>query len=247
MGFEHERLLLAAETGASEAELRLRGDIYLSRVFLLRDAPMLRAGARRDERAGADPAVRLGPEDRRADQQGEHARRPQAAARPGAPGRQAGARVDDRHVEPQPQAPERGPDAAHRVAAVLPRGARNADAGAARPRRAGAAHHVEAEGSQPGRCRTARDAGSDPALGRRRRSSACVPAARCSIPTRAPSSCSAPAPQQRHALPPSGEGATPLAAEVKSFVDATSRLDEGPGLRQPQGDRGVAPKARATT
>jgi C4-dicarboxylate-specific signal transduction histidine kinase len=41
MGFEHERLLLAAETGASEAELRLRGDIYLSRVFLLRDAPML--------------------------------------------------------------------------------------------------------------------------------------------------------------------------------------------------------------
>ncbi|WP_374331309.1 sensor histidine kinase [Aestuariivirga sp.] len=41
MGFEHERLLLAAETGASEAEIRLRGDIYLSRVFLLRDAPML--------------------------------------------------------------------------------------------------------------------------------------------------------------------------------------------------------------
>jgi C4-dicarboxylate-specific signal transduction histidine kinase len=41
MGFEHERLLLAAETGQSEAELRLRGDIYLSRVFLLRDAPML--------------------------------------------------------------------------------------------------------------------------------------------------------------------------------------------------------------
>ena len=41
MGFEHERLLLAVETGASEAELRLRGDIYLSRIFLLRDAPML--------------------------------------------------------------------------------------------------------------------------------------------------------------------------------------------------------------
>lgn len=41
MGFEHQRLLLAAETGASEAELRLRGDLYLSRVFLLRDAPML--------------------------------------------------------------------------------------------------------------------------------------------------------------------------------------------------------------
>ena len=41
MGFEHQRLLLAAETGASEDELRLRGDLYLSRVFLLRDAPML--------------------------------------------------------------------------------------------------------------------------------------------------------------------------------------------------------------
>ena len=41
MGFENQRLLLAAETGASQAELRLRGDIYLSRVFLLRDAPML--------------------------------------------------------------------------------------------------------------------------------------------------------------------------------------------------------------
>ena len=41
MGFEHQRLLLAAETGASEEELRLRGDLYLSRVFLLRDAPML--------------------------------------------------------------------------------------------------------------------------------------------------------------------------------------------------------------
>lgn len=41
MGFEHQRLLLAAETGVSEAELRLRADLYLSRVFLLRDAPML--------------------------------------------------------------------------------------------------------------------------------------------------------------------------------------------------------------
>jgi C4-dicarboxylate-specific signal transduction histidine kinase len=41
MGFEHQRLVLAAETGASEEELRLRGDLYLSRVFLLRDAPML--------------------------------------------------------------------------------------------------------------------------------------------------------------------------------------------------------------
>jgi len=47
MGFEHQRLLLAAETGASEDEIRLRGDLYLSRVFLLRDAPML--GHVRDE------------------------------------------------------------------------------------------------------------------------------------------------------------------------------------------------------
>jgi len=42
MGFEHNRLLLAAESGVSDAELRLRGDIYLSRVFLLRDASLLR-------------------------------------------------------------------------------------------------------------------------------------------------------------------------------------------------------------
>jgi len=41
LGFEHERLLLAAETDADEAALRLRGDIYLSRVALLRDAPAL--------------------------------------------------------------------------------------------------------------------------------------------------------------------------------------------------------------
>lgn len=41
MGFEHNRLLLAAETESSEEELRLRGDLYLSRVFLLRDAPLL--------------------------------------------------------------------------------------------------------------------------------------------------------------------------------------------------------------
>lgn len=47
MGLEHQRLLLAAETGASVEELRLRGDLYLSRVFLLRDAPML--GHVRDE------------------------------------------------------------------------------------------------------------------------------------------------------------------------------------------------------
>jgi two-component system sensor histidine kinase/response regulator len=41
MGFEHQRLLLATETGADAAALRLRGDIYMSRVSLLRDAPAL--------------------------------------------------------------------------------------------------------------------------------------------------------------------------------------------------------------
>lgn len=41
LGFEHERLLLAAETTSDETALRLRGDIYLSRVALLRDAPAL--------------------------------------------------------------------------------------------------------------------------------------------------------------------------------------------------------------
>lgn len=41
LGFEHERLLSAAETASDEAALRLRGDIYLSRVALLRDAPAL--------------------------------------------------------------------------------------------------------------------------------------------------------------------------------------------------------------
>lgn len=39
ISYEHQRLLLAAETDASEADLRLRGDIYLSRVGLLQDAP----------------------------------------------------------------------------------------------------------------------------------------------------------------------------------------------------------------
>ena len=39
ISYEHERLLLAAETGASQADLRLRGDIYLSRVSLLQNAP----------------------------------------------------------------------------------------------------------------------------------------------------------------------------------------------------------------
>jgi signal transduction histidine kinase/CheY-like chemotaxis protein len=39
VSYEHERLLLAAETEASQADLRLRGDIYLSRVSLLQNAP----------------------------------------------------------------------------------------------------------------------------------------------------------------------------------------------------------------
>lgn len=43
LGFEHERLLLAAETALNMDELRLRGDIYHSRVALLRDAPALKS------------------------------------------------------------------------------------------------------------------------------------------------------------------------------------------------------------
>ena len=45
MGYEHDRLLMAAETNASWQDLRLRGDIYLSRIALLRDVPKL-AGVR---------------------------------------------------------------------------------------------------------------------------------------------------------------------------------------------------------
>jgi len=41
LGYEHDRLLLAAETNASWEDLRLRGDIYLSRFALLRDVPKL--------------------------------------------------------------------------------------------------------------------------------------------------------------------------------------------------------------
>ena len=41
MGYEYERLLMAAETGASTEDLLLRGDIYLSRIALLRDVPKL--------------------------------------------------------------------------------------------------------------------------------------------------------------------------------------------------------------
>ena len=41
LGFEHQRLLMATEKAESADEIRLRGDIYLSRVLLVRDAPML--------------------------------------------------------------------------------------------------------------------------------------------------------------------------------------------------------------
>ena len=41
LGFEHQRLTMAAETRQTDDEIRLRGDIYLSRVLLVRDAPML--------------------------------------------------------------------------------------------------------------------------------------------------------------------------------------------------------------
>ena len=41
LGFEHQRLTMAAETRQSIDEIRLRGDIYFSRVLLVRDAPML--------------------------------------------------------------------------------------------------------------------------------------------------------------------------------------------------------------
>lgn len=41
LGFEHQRLTMASETRESVDEIRLRGDIYLSRVLLVRDAPML--------------------------------------------------------------------------------------------------------------------------------------------------------------------------------------------------------------
>jgi C4-dicarboxylate-specific signal transduction histidine kinase len=40
-GFEFQRLLLAAEKGESLEDIMLRGDIYLSRVLILRDAPVL--------------------------------------------------------------------------------------------------------------------------------------------------------------------------------------------------------------
>jgi C4-dicarboxylate-specific signal transduction histidine kinase len=46
LGFEHQRLLLAAEKGESLEEIKLRGGVYLSRVMLLRDSPML-AGLRK--------------------------------------------------------------------------------------------------------------------------------------------------------------------------------------------------------
>ncbi|MFN4142535.1 MAG: sensor histidine kinase [Aestuariivirga sp.] len=41
LGLEHERLMLALQTGAGADEVTLRGEIYLSRVLLVRDAPAL--------------------------------------------------------------------------------------------------------------------------------------------------------------------------------------------------------------
>lgn len=41
LGYEHQRLLLAIESEASPADIALRGDIFLSRVFELRDSPSL--------------------------------------------------------------------------------------------------------------------------------------------------------------------------------------------------------------
>jgi hypothetical protein len=41
LGFEYQRFMLAAERGESLVDMRLRGDIYLSRVLILRDAPLL--------------------------------------------------------------------------------------------------------------------------------------------------------------------------------------------------------------
>lgn len=41
LGFEYQRLLLAVEKGESLDDIKLRGDIYLSRVVILRDSPML--------------------------------------------------------------------------------------------------------------------------------------------------------------------------------------------------------------
>jgi two-component system sensor kinase FixL len=41
IGFEHQRLLLAVETDASPDDIALRGEIYLSRIFALRDSPAL--------------------------------------------------------------------------------------------------------------------------------------------------------------------------------------------------------------
>jgi C4-dicarboxylate-specific signal transduction histidine kinase len=41
LGLEFQRLLLAAEKGESQEDISFRGDIYLSRVIILRDAPLL--------------------------------------------------------------------------------------------------------------------------------------------------------------------------------------------------------------
>ena len=41
LGFEYQRFMLAAERGESLVDMRMRGDIYMSRVLILRDAPLL--------------------------------------------------------------------------------------------------------------------------------------------------------------------------------------------------------------
>lgn len=55
LGFEYQRLMLAAERGESLEDIRQRGDIYLSRVLILRDAPLLA-----HVRAGIDQERLLG-------------------------------------------------------------------------------------------------------------------------------------------------------------------------------------------
>jgi|GEM_PF-4305138 len=57
LGYEHLRLLLAAETGAAPAEIRLRGDIYLNRIDLLHKSPMLADERNRLEDGGLERLV----------------------------------------------------------------------------------------------------------------------------------------------------------------------------------------------
>lgn len=57
LGYEHLRLLLAAETTASLAEIRLRGDIFLNRIDLLSSSPMLASERNRLEEGKLDALV----------------------------------------------------------------------------------------------------------------------------------------------------------------------------------------------